>query len=236
MTTQEACQKFDFRWTVLAASSILLASVALLEFSRSSQALVAMTAAGMLVSGVAARRLLNSDSTALQFRLIQRLRLVVGGAAILVAAAVNHSNETLVMILAVALIWLVCVSAFLQIGARYALARSKFFPYVQYLGDFWIAIFLAVYGAQWMLVAGVLAIGAPTAMVAIPERDKRLLPVVILSVAALFLFGIPPEGRLIGIYLIVVVALPAWSAHHLVMLAEYLAGLTASASDGSTPH
>jgi hypothetical protein len=235
-TPQGARQKFDFRWTVLAAASILLASVSLLELSPSSAALVGMVAAGMLVAGFAARRLLIAALVQQQFRLVQRLRLLVGAAVILIAAALNRHNETLILILAVVLVWLVCISAFLQIAGRYAPAQANFFPYVQYLGDFWIAIFLAVYGSPWMLVAGVLAIAAPTAMVAIPQRDKRLLPVVILSVAALFLFGIPPEGRLLGIYLIAVVALPAWSAHHLVLLANHLAGLTASASDESATH
>jgi hypothetical protein len=136
----------------------------------------------------------------------------------------------------VALVWLVSVSSFLQIGARYAPTQSRFFPYVQYLGDFWIAIFLAVWGVPWMLVAGVLALATPTAMVAIPRRDARLLPVIVLSVAALFLFGIPPEGRLLGIYLIAVITLPAWSSHHLVLFSNHLRAVTASASDVSATH
>ncbi len=235
-SAESAQQEFNFRWTLLAGASILLASAALLQLSRSSEAMVALVAAGMFIAGFAARRLLATDSTTHHFRVVQRLRLIAGAATILCAAVLDHGNRTVVLILSVVLLWLVCVSAFLQIGARYAPAQANFFPYVQYLGDFWVAIFLAVYGSPWMLVAGILSLAAPTAMVAIPPRDKRLLPVIVLSVAALFLFGIPPEGRLLGIYLIAAVALPAWAAHHLVLLARHLAALTASASDGSATH
>lgn len=244
MTLQSAKQKFDLRWTVLAAASVLLSSVSLMQLSKTSAALVVMTAVGILISGLAARVLLVRPTDPVQsriqfhaeFRLVQRLRVFAAVGLIALGAAANHSNTVLLVVLASAMLWLVSVSSFLQIGARYAPAQARYFPYVQYLGDFWIAIFLAVWGADWMVVAGLLAVAAPTAMVAVSQRDPRLLPVVILSAAALFLFGIPPEARLFGLYLIATVALPAWSAHHLMVFAQHLRELTASASDVSATH
>jgi hypothetical protein len=236
MTLDAAQQNFDFRWTVLGASSVLLGSISLLQLSRASGALVALVTLGMLVSGTAARRLLKQGSALRQFLFTQRIRMAAGTGLIVLAATINHSNRALLMILAAAILWLVSVSAFLQIGTRYAAGRLNLFPYVQYIGDLWIAIFLAVWGADWMVVAGVLAIASSTAMVAAPVLDRRLLPMVLLSVAALFLFGIPPAARLFAIYMIATISLSTWGAHHLVVLANHLRGLTVSASDGSATH
>ena len=236
VTGPEARQKFDLRWTVLLAASILLGSISLLRLSPASATFVSMVASGMLIAGLAARRLLVEVSGASQLAFVARLRTVIAVVVLIVAAALNHSSKTVVMISAAVMLWTVSVSSFLQVGARLAPAQLRFFPYVQFVGDIWVAIFLAVWGADWMIVAAVLAFAAPTAMVAVPERDPRLLPIVILSAAALFLFGIPTSARLFAIYLTATIALCAWSAHHLIVLANHLRDLTASASDGSATH
>lgn len=234
MTAGEAKQKFDFRWLVLTGALTVLASVSLLRLSWASVGFTALVLTGVIVNGVAARRLLDHEQATLHFLYVQRLRMCAITLIMPCAAYLVRSNRALLMIVAAIALWLVSVSSFLQIGARYMPAQIKFLSYVQYIGDFWVALFLAIWGADWLIVAGVLAMAAPSANAAVQERDPRLLPVVVISAAALFLFGIPPTARWFAVYVIATIALSAWSAHHLVLLATHLRSLTASASDGST--
>ena len=233
MTMSGVEQKFDLRWILLWAASVLLSSVSLLRLLLASAAFVTSVAASMLLSGLAARRFLTGDAAATQLAFVERVRTVAAVLTLIAAAALNHSNKAVVMTCAAVMLWTVSVNSFLQIGARFAPAHSRFLPYVQFMGDLWVAIFLAVWGADWMLVAAVLAFAAPSAVVMVPERSPRLLPVVILCAAAIFLFGIPASARLFAVYLASTIALCSWSAHHLILLANHLRPLKASASDGS---
>jgi hypothetical protein len=236
VTAGEARQKFDFRWTVLFAASVSISSVSLLQLSVAGVAFVSAVAAIMVLAGLAARRLLVEVSAAAHVAYVERLRTVIAMVILLGAAALNHSNKTVVVICAAVMLWIVSLNSFLQVGVRFAPGQIRFFPYVQFIGDIWVAIFLAIWGVDWWIVAGVVAFAASTAMVAVAERDRRLLPVVILFASALSLVGLPIAARLFAVYLIVSTALCSWSAHHLVMLANHLRRLTASESDVSATH
>ena len=233
MTLDDAKQKFNLRWTLLGGAVAIAASLQLLQLSRASAFFATACVASMTLAGCAARGALTSGAPAPHFMFVQRGRMIILAVGILAASIHARNNRIVLLILAAAALWLISVSGFLQIGMRYAPTQARFFPYVQFFGDLWIAIFLAIWGVNWMYVAGVLAVAAASAIVAVPSRDTRMFPVVFLSTAALFLFGIPPASRGFAIYLIATLTLCAWSAHHMMMLANHLRSTTASAWDGS---
>ncbi len=235
MTQTEARQKYQFRWTVLGAAVVLLSSASLLQLSSASGSFVGLIVASVLGSGWLAQRHLQQEGGHQGFQAAQRVRLALITILTLVAIASCHADLRLVMIAAGLMLWTAAVSAFLQITARNTPGQIALLVYVQYAGDYLAALFLVISGMNWLLVAGALVFAGSTASVAGQNRSARLVPSVILSAAALFLFAIPPSARLFAIYLTAIVALATWSAHHWLVLADHLRGLTASASDGSTP-
>src|SRR5438067_2224765 len=119
MTATDARQKFDFRWTVLGAAVTGAASLALLQLSWASAGFVAFAVVGVFIGGLAARRLLVHDDATRQFMLVQRARMLAIAGIVLAAAALVRSNERSLMVIAAIALWIVAISSFLQIGARY---------------------------------------------------------------------------------------------------------------------
>lgn len=234
MTADEARQRFDFRWTVMGAAVTAAASIAFLWLSVAGFSFVGLSALGVLTSGFLARRLLTRANDATHFRMAQRLRLGVITACCVVALILFRGVSSVVMTVAAVLLWLVFVNAALQWAARYPIFSQRALVYVQFIGDVWVALFLMVWGVNWLVVAGVLAFASSTARNGGEPRDGRLLIVQVFSCAALLVIGSPLAIRAFSLYLFLVVTACAWSADHLVVLATDLRRITASASDGST--
>ena len=231
MTTEQARQKFDFHWTVVGASVVLVASISLLHLSLASLSLVAISAVGVVAAGLLARRFLTREFELRHFLLSSRMRLLLVGALCAAALFIQRSNPSAVMSIAGILLWTSCIGVALQIAARYS-TPPKLLPYVQFVGDFWTALFLVLLGANWLVIAAVLAFAGATSMVAVEERDRRLLILEGLSTAALLVIVVPVAARGFGCYLLAVVVLTIWSADHLVVLATHLRIATVSGSDG----
>src|SRR3954467_15512984 len=104
MTLLEAKQKFDFRWTVLSAITVTSSSFALLRLSWPSAALVGSSVLGMAVSGRIARQLLTAAKGSAIWA--QRLRVAAIVLAAIICAGIKHSDERLVMFIALMMLWM----------------------------------------------------------------------------------------------------------------------------------
>ena len=226
MTLVEAKQKFDFRWTVLSAVTVTSSSFALLRLSWSSAALAGIAALTMVVSGYMARQILTEEKgSAIR---AQRLRVAAIVLAAIICAAIKHLDQRLIMFIALIMLWMASVNVFLQIAARYA-SQYTLLAFVQYLGDYLVAVFLVLAGADWLVIAALLVFAGATAAAAAGKREQRLLLFTALSAAGLFMGGIPASARFLSVYLTLLVFVATWSAGHLVALASHARASESSA-------
>jgi hypothetical protein len=231
MTIYEARQRFDFRWTVLSTVVMVPASLALLRPSPASSFFPVMCGGGVAIAGYLASRRLSRPADADHIKLSQRLRLLMILGVFAAAIILFRNVPSVLMLLGALGLWSICVNVAVQIGVRYPISHKNLL-YVQFVADLWVALFLMFVGANWLVIAGVLTFAACTARVA-DASDQRLLVLQLLASAALLVVSAPIAARAFSVYLFVVVAIAAWSSHHLLALATYLHSVTVSASGES---
>jgi hypothetical protein len=235
MTLDEGKQKFDQRWTVLGGAVTVCSSVALLQLSASSITFVALSVTAIASAGFLARRFISHTPSSRDTLIALRLRLALFMAMAPLSIRYQRTDRSALLIVATMLLWSVCVNLGLQIAVRYSVGKKTTLPYVQFVGDFWVALFLMLAGANWSVVAGGLVFYATTAQVINQERDSRLMVVTVIASASLLVMGSPTGIRAFTIYLFLVIVFTTWSADRLVTLAKHLRLVTVSASDGSAP-
>src|SRR3954465_11323879 len=119
MTLTSPRDRFDLRWTLLGSWTVLVSSPALLRLSWPSASFVAMVICASLASGLSARRLTAEQADAKYFQRAQLVRMAIAPASLILAAALNGSNRSLLLLLAAVALWLVSISSFLQIAYRH---------------------------------------------------------------------------------------------------------------------